>query len=79
MVSEIDEAGPNERVVLARRDSSSWVGFQWTGAEPEGMYSPDMAIASGAEWDGDELVTFNKPALYHAFSRMRDGWMEDSD
>lgn len=72
-------SGVNERVVLARRDATSWVGFQWTGEEPDGMYDPNAALASGAQWDGDELVTFNKPALDHAFSRMRDGWMEDSD
>ncbi len=72
-------AGPNERVVLGRNDPGSWRGFEWTGQEPEGMYDTDMALASGAEWDGDELVTYNKPALDHAFTRMRDGWMEDSD
>jgi hypothetical protein len=72
-------AGPNERVVLGRKNASSWIGFQWTGEEPEGMYDPEMALANGAEWDGEELVTYNKPALEHAFSRMRDGWMEDSD
>jgi len=72
-------SGVNERVVLARRDPASWIGFQWTGEEPEGMYNVEMALGSGAEWDGDELVTFNKPALEHSFSRMRDGWMEDSD
>ena len=71
--------GQNERVVLARRNPTSWVGFQWTGEEPEGLYDPDQAVAYGAEWDGDELVVYNKPAFDHRFSRERDGWMEDSD
>ncbi|HEX2054635.1 MAG TPA: hypothetical protein VHJ78_13030 [Actinomycetota bacterium] len=72
-------SGFNERVVLARRDPNSWVGFQWTGEEPEGLSDPNQAISYGAEWDGDELVTYNNPALHHRFSRERDGWMEDSD
>jgi hypothetical protein len=72
-------AGDNEKVVLGRKDPTSWVGFQWTGEEPEGLYDPKQAIQLGAEWVGDELVTYNKSAFHHAFSRVRDGWMEDSD
>lgn len=72
-------AGVNDRVVLARKDSLSWVGYQWTGDEPEGMHDVKQALSLGAEWDGDELVIFNKPAFDHNFSRLRDGWMEDSD
>lgn len=77
----MDEGGTfaNQKVVLGRKDPSSWVGFQWSGAEPEGLNNPDMALALGAEWDGDELVTFNKVEFDHSFSRLRDGWMEDSD
>ncbi|MGQ0678859.1 MAG: hypothetical protein ACT4OM_04245 [Actinomycetota bacterium] len=72
-------SGINSRVVLGRKEATSWVGFQWTGEEPEGMNDIAQALANGAEWDGEELVTYNKPAFHHAFSRMRDGWMEDSD
>lgn len=77
----MDEGGTfsSQKVVLGRKDPSSWVGFQWSGAEPEGLNNPDMALALGAEWDGDELVTFNKVEFDHSFSRLRDGWMEDSD
>lgn len=69
----------SERVVLGRKDDSGFVDFQWTGVEPEGMYDPEQAIALGAEWDGDELVTYNQEALEHNWSRMGDGWLEDSD
>jgi hypothetical protein len=71
--------GTNEKVVLGRKDPTSWIGFQWTGEEPEGLNDTDQALSLGAEWEGDELVTYNKPAFEHNFSRVRDGWMEDSD
>ena len=72
-------AGANERVVLGRRDPLSWVGFQWSGNEPEGLYDTKQALSLGAEWEGDELVVYGKDAFDHSFSRVRDGWMEDSD
>lgn len=72
-------SGFSERVVLARKDTGGFVDFQWTGEEPEGLYDPNQAVALGAEWEGDELVTYNKPMLEHNFSRVRDGWLEDSD
>ena len=77
----VDEwgGGTNQKVVLGRKDPFSWVGFQWTGEEPEGLNDPKQALALGAEWEGDELVTYNKPSFDHNFSRVRDGWMEDSD
>lgn len=77
----MDEWGSaaSERVVLGRKDDSGWAGFQWTGEEPEGMNDPDVALALGAQWDGDELVVYNKELLAHNFSHLDQGWMEDSD
>lgn len=79
MVDDWGGGVENERVVLGRKNPTSWIGFQWTGEEPEGLNEPKQALHLGAEWDGDELVVYNKSAFHHAFSRVRDGWMEDSD
>jgi hypothetical protein len=67
------------RVVLGRKDPMTMVGFQWTGEEPDGLNNIEMALALGAVWEGDELVTNNQTEFTHNFSRLRDGWMEDSD
>jgi hypothetical protein len=48
-----------ERVVLARKDARTMVGFQWTGLEPAGLNESDFAVALGAVWEGDQLVTYN--------------------
>jgi len=68
-----------EKVVLGRRDDATFVGFQWTGAEPEGLFEPDQAVALGATWEGDELVTYNLAHLEHRFAHEADGFMEDAD
>ncbi|MDQ4149297.1 MAG: hypothetical protein M3164_04800 [Actinomycetota bacterium] len=68
-----------ERVVLGRKDDWSKVGFQWTGAEPEGLYETDMAVALGAVWEGDELVVYNYPEFAHAYEHFGEAWKEDSD
>lgn len=68
-----------QRVVLGRRDDRTFVGFQWTGAEPEGLNEPDHAVALGAAWEGRELVTYNLPELAHAVTHEPDGFMEDPD
>ncbi|MEX2588267.1 MAG: hypothetical protein WD602_09810 [Actinomycetota bacterium] len=77
----MDEWGSaaSQRVVLGRKDDTGWVGFHWTGEEPEGMNDPAVALALGAQWDGDELVVYNMEALEHDFSHLDQGWMEDSD
>jgi hypothetical protein len=74
-----EEGSGQGRVVLGRKDDWTKVGFQWTGAEPEGLYDIDMALALGAVWDGDELVVHNFPDFAHAYNHLKDGWMEDSD
>lgn len=68
-----------DRVVLARKAPGSMVGFQWTGAEPEGMADLAEAEYMGAVWEGDELVTYNFPLLKHDFDHKLDGYLEDSD
>ncbi|MDQ3659867.1 MAG: hypothetical protein M3454_02160 [Actinomycetota bacterium] len=75
----MSEAGPPERVVLGRRDDSTMVGFQWTGAEPEGLNEPSEAENLGALWEGDELVTYSLGHLAHRFGHDSDGYMEDVD
>lgn len=69
----------SDRVVLGRKDAATFVGFQWTGAEPEGLNDPDRAVALGAMWEGAELVTYDLGALHHAATHEEDGYMEDPD
>ena len=73
-----DSSSP-ARVVLGRRDDTTMVGFQWTGAEPEGLYEPYEAESLGAVWEGDELVTYNLGHLVHRFGHDIDGYTEDVD
>ena len=68
-----------QRVVLGRRRSDGWAGFQWTGAEPPGMFDPAQAETLGAIWEGDELVTYDLDELRHTFEHLRDDWIPDSD
>jgi hypothetical protein len=68
-----------ERVVLGRRRPDLWSHFQWTGAEPPGMFDPAQAEALGAVWEGDELVSYDLDELRHAFDHLGDGWVPDSD
>lgn len=74
----MSQARVPRRVVLGRR-SDDWAGFRWTGAEPDGMYDPEQAIALGARWEGDELVTYDAEGLRHAFERLADPWVPDQD
>jgi len=68
----------SDRVVLALR-TSGFVPFQWTGAEPEGLDDLDTALALGACWEGDELVTYNLAAFRHGFSTFDEEYMGDND
>lgn len=65
--------------MLGRNEPSSFVGFQWTGAEPEGLSSIEQAQALGAVWDGDELVTYDLENFRHNWQHTDDQWLEDSD
>ena len=55
------------------------VGHQWTGAEPEGLDDVDHALALGAVWEDDELVTYNVRLLGYNFEHWRFDYLEDSD
>ena len=68
-----------ERVVLAREDQRTMVGFQWTGQEPDGLNEAEFAEALGAVWEGEELVTYNLPAFNHAFEHYKDEFLTDPD
>lgn len=74
-----ETADSSERVVLGRRDRTIFAGFQWTGAEPEGLDDVEVAEALGAVWEGAELVTHNLAAFNHAFAHALDGYQYDPD
>jgi hypothetical protein len=67
------------RVVLAQKAPWSMVGYQWTGAEPEGLDDVDHALALGAVWEDDELVTYNVRLLKFNFEHWHVEYLEDSD
>lgn len=69
----------SDRVVLARKAPETIVGYQWTGAEPDGMVSLDQAEYMGAVWEGSELVTYDLPLMMHDWQHRMDGYLEDSD
>jgi hypothetical protein len=68
-----------ERVVLARKEPYSMVGFQWTGQEPAGLNESEFAEAIGAVWEGDQLVTYNLIAFTHAFEHYNEEYLADPD
>jgi hypothetical protein len=68
-----------ERVVLARIEPRTMVGFQWTGREPAGLNETDFALALGAVWEGDQLVTYDLRAFNHAFEHYTDEYLTDPD
>jgi hypothetical protein len=72
-------AEQGDRVVLARRAPWSMVGYQWTGDEPDGLDSVGQATALGAEWEGDELVTYNLRLLTFNYEHLGFEYLEDSD
>lgn len=71
--------GPGRRVVLGRRTPLGMVKFQWLGEEPEGLSDVDLALNMGAEWEGDELVTYNLELFNYNYGRWDQQFMEDSD
>jgi hypothetical protein len=77
-VPERGGRGRCSRTVLGWR-TEGWAGFRWSGAEPPGMYEPEEAIALGARWEGDELVTYDAEDLRQAFQRLADPWVPDQD
>ena len=73
------EEDTEERVVLGRKDDSTWVGFQWTDAVPENVEEPGVAEEYGAVWEGEELVTYDLDALRRQAEHSDDGYLEDVD
>lgn len=67
-----------ERVVLARR-ADGFVPYRWTGAEPDGLFDDEVAVAIGAKWEDDELVTYDLDTLTYQFKHWEDDWQTDDD
>ncbi len=67
-----------ERVILARR-TSGFQPFQWTGDEPEALNEEDEALALGAVWEGDELVTYDLSTLALKAGSDEDDFLNDND
>jgi hypothetical protein len=68
----------HERIVLARR-ADGFVPYRWTGAEPPALDDADVAVALGAQWEGDELVTYDHRSLSAQIDRWTDEWQTDDD
>lgn len=77
--SDPSAAPAAERVLLGRNTPDGMVRFQWTGAEPEGLDDPRLALVCGAVWEGDELVTYNLLHFLHNYQHWADEFLEDSD
>lgn len=73
-----EQMAAGERIVLAHR-VDGFVPYRWTGDEPEGMFDAEVAVAVGARWEGDELVTYDLPTLTHQFEHWEDDWQTDDD
>lgn len=72
-----EESG--KRTVLVRRQKGM-VRYQWTGAEPDGMYDVEVAEGLGARWEGDELVTYDLGGLRALYEyHQGDDYMIDND
>ncbi len=52
-----------ERVVLGHKADSSMVKVRWTDACPDTLNDMETAENLGAQWEGDELVTYDLPGL----------------
>ncbi|HEY2703249.1 MAG TPA: hypothetical protein VGL20_06125 [Candidatus Dormibacteraeota bacterium] len=67
-----------ERLVLGRRENSM-VRFRWSGNEPKDLNDVELAEEMGAIWEGDELVTYDLPALVWQMDHLHDEFMIDED
>lgn len=72
------EAESGQRVVLLRKDNSM-VKYRWTGAEPEGLYDVELAEELGAQWEDDELVTYDLPGLVDVLTLHGETYLHDND
>jgi len=71
-------ADEHERVVLARR-TTGFQPFQWSGAEPDEISDTDEAVELGAQWEGDELVTYDLAGFRLAVASQGDDFLNDND
>ncbi len=67
-----------DRVVLARR-ATGFQPFQWTGQEPAELNDEDEALALGAIWEGDELVTYDLWTMRLQAASEMDDYLNDND
>ncbi|MDP9453898.1 MAG: hypothetical protein M3P97_11090 [Actinomycetota bacterium] len=65
-------------VVLARR-ATGFHPFQWTGQEPAELNDEDEALALGAIWEGDELVTYDLSTMRLQAASEMDDYLNDND
>lgn len=56
-----------ERVVLARKGTSSMVRAYWTDVAPSALADVEEAEELGAKWEGDELVTYDLPGFLELY------------
>lgn len=68
-----------ERVVLAVATPGGFVPYRWTGDEPDGLFDASVACMLGAQWEGDELVTYDLNTLTYEFLHLDDHWQTDDD
>jgi hypothetical protein len=69
-----------ERVVLARKANSSMVRARWTEVCPEGLYKVEDAEELGAQWEGDELVTYDLEGFLHQYQYFeKNEYLPDND
>ncbi len=61
-------AGRGERVVLARKGTSSMVKVRWTEVAPGTLDDVEDAEEMGARWEGVELVTYDLDGFLEQFS-----------
>lgn len=57
-------ANEGDRVVLGKRDNfNPMVPFRWSPEAPVSLSDLDWAEKLGAQWEGDELVTYDYPTF----------------
>ncbi len=70
----------SERVVLARKGTSSMARVRWTEACPEGLYKVEDAEELGARWEGDELVVYDLDGFLQLYQYYEDNeYLPDND
>jgi len=69
-----------ERVVIGHKGSSSMVQVKWTEDCPPGINDLEYAEELGAQWEGDELVTYDLEAMKQLSEYYEeDAYLPDND